>query len=122
VLIPMLASPIPGRGVQEPFAWVGQSRSVVQMMALLAPVQTAVGWQATDMAAYSMQQTDPPSQSEGRVHIGVIGGGFSHWSRVKSSGRTQLKYGAIFWAQQTVDIWQTPAVPHIRGPSDPASL
>ena len=49
-----------------------------------------------------MQQTVPPSQSVGIVQLGVIDGGISHWSGPKSSGWTQLKYGAIFWAQQTV--------------------
>jgi hypothetical protein len=36
-LIPKPASPGPAIGEQEPDAWVGQSRSVVQMMTLLAP-------------------------------------------------------------------------------------
>jgi hypothetical protein len=69
-----------------------------------------------------MQQTIPPSQSVGIVHMGVIGGGFSQLSGPKSSGGTQLKYGAIFWAQQTVDIAHFPAVPHRMGPSLPASF
>jgi hypothetical protein len=69
-----------------------------------------------------MQQTDPASQSVGIAHIGVIGGGFSHWSGPKSSGGTQLKYGAIFWAQQTVCAAHFPAVPHKMGPSLPASF
>ena len=77
-LSPMLASPIPGIGPQEPRAWVGQSRSVVQMMKLLAPVQTAAGWQATAWAVYSRQQTAPPSQSVGMLQLGVTEGGFSH--------------------------------------------
>jgi hypothetical protein len=58
----------------------------------------------------------------GIVHIGVIGGGFSHWSGPKSASGTQLKYGAILWAQQTVDAGHVPAVPHIMGPSLPASF
>jgi hypothetical protein len=59
---------------------------MVQMMALFAPWHTSAGWQATIWAAYSRQQTDPPSQSVGATQLGVIGGGFSHWSGPKSSG------------------------------------
>jgi hypothetical protein len=58
----------------------------------------------------------------GIVHIGVIGGGLSHWSGPKSACGTQLKYGAILWAQQTVGAGQTPAVPHMMGPSLLASF
>ena len=106
-LIPMSASPVPPRGAQEPRACVGQSRSVVQMMALVAPWHTS-GWQATAWAAYSMQQTAPPSQSVGMVQLGVTGGGFSHWSGPKSSTATQLKYGAILCAQQTFGAGRRP--------------
>ncbi len=42
-------------------------------------------------------------------------------SVAKSSSGTQLKYGAIFWAQQTVGGWQI-NVPHIKGPSLPPSF
>ena len=93
-----------------------QTDCVVRSLAHLA------GWQSTAWAAYSMQQTSPPSQSVGIVQLGAIAGGFSHWSAMKSSGWTQLKYGAIFWAQQTVGGWQAPAVPHMMGPSLPPSF
>ncbi len=69
-----------------------------------------------------MQQTAPPSQSVGIPQVGVLDGGFSQLSGPKSASGTQLKYGAIFWAQQTVGAWQTPSVPHMMGPSLPASF
>jgi hypothetical protein len=91
------------------------------MMKLVAPWHTAGGWQATAWAAYSRQQTAPPSQSVGTLQLGVTDGGFSQLSGPKSSSGTQLKYGAIFWAQQTVGAWQS-SVPHIMGPSLPPSF
>jgi hypothetical protein len=42
-LIPKPASEVPSTGAQDPDACVGQSRSVVQMMKLFAPEQTATG-------------------------------------------------------------------------------
>jgi hypothetical protein len=69
-----------------------------------------------------MQQTDPPSQSVGVAQLGVLDGGFSHCSGPKSASETQLKYGAIFWAQQTVGAWHGAAVPHMTGPSLLASF